>query len=47
MRRRLIYLLLIVKPGDTDALERLMVELKRLKDNTGGRDEHRNEPSRN
>ena len=47
MSKRLICLLLIMKPGDVEALERLMLELKRLQDNTGGCDELYHDPSCN
>ncbi|MBI4341768.1 MAG: hypothetical protein HY599_00200 [Candidatus Omnitrophica bacterium] len=47
MSTRRICLVLIVGPGDAEALERLMEELKRLEDHRGERDEQSTEPSCN
>ena len=38
MSGRLIYLFVILRPGDADALERLMDELKELDEHPGGED---------
>ena len=47
MSGRLIYLFLIVRPGEAEALERLMEELKELDEQRGGDDAHDSEPSCN
>lgn len=44
MGKPLIYLFLIVRPGEEDALKRLLEELDALKHNTGGSDDS-DEPS--